>query len=104
MEYRKNFLKLNLLNGNRTSENRTSQLNGDTEVYSDVKLQLSVMKPIHVRWLIALYDYLRNQSVLTKKGFEKADIDNAVELDLEREDPMQIFYDKNLITQIYNSH
>ena len=52
----------------------------------DVKLQLSVMKPIHARWLIALYDYLRNQSVLTKKGFEKADND-AVELDLEREDP-----------------
>ena len=53
----------------------------------DVKLQLSVMKPIHARWLIALYDYLRNQSVLTKKGFEKADIDDAVELDLEREAP-----------------
>ena len=47
------------------------------------------MKPIHARWLIGLYDYLRNNSDSHKKGFKLAGIDEALdaEFEIEPEDP-----------------
>ena len=47
------------------------QTNARVEVYSvEIKTILSVLKPVHARWLIGLYDYLRNQPDLTKKDLK----------------------------------
>ena len=54
-----------------------------------MKLQLSVLKPTHARWLISLYDYFRNQPQLITKGFEQAGIIDAINLELETEDPFE---------------
>ena len=51
----------------------TRQLDSGTGVFVvDVKLQLSVLTPIHARWLISLYHYFHNQLELIIKAFEKA--------------------------------
>ena len=52
-------------------------------------MQLSILKPIHARWLISLYDYLRTQQEMIKKGFETAGICEALEIELESEDPFE---------------
>ena len=36
------------------------------------------MKPIHARWLVVLYDNLRNKPDVIRKGFEIAGIVEAV--------------------------
>ena len=53
-----------------------------TSQWDDVKLQLSVLKPIHVRWLISPYDYLQNKPELIKKGCKQAGINDAIDLEL----------------------
>ena len=69
--------------GNWYAKEVTSQLDDGTDVYSvDMKLQLPVLKPIHTKWLISLYDYLRNQPELIKKGFKQAGINDAIDLEL----------------------
>ena len=66
----------------------SAQLHGGAGVYAvDVKLQLSILKPIHARWLISLYDHLRSQPDLILKGFERAGINDALTIELENEDP-----------------
>ena len=65
------------------------QLGDGSNIYAvEVKLSLSVLKPIHARWLISLYDHLRNQRETIIKGFDKAGISEAISLpELEKEDP-----------------
>ena len=59
-----------------------------TDVYSiNVKTNLSIIKPIHAQWVIGLYDYLRNKTDFIIKGFEIAGITEAINFDLEPEDP-----------------
>ena len=68
----------------------SSQLDGGLDIYAvDVKTTLTVMKQIHARWLIGLYDYLRNNSDSHKKRFKLAGIDEALdaEFEIEPEDP-----------------
>ena len=48
---------------------------------------LTVMKPVHAKWVIGLYDHLRNSSALMTKEFEKAGITEAIESELDLEDP-----------------
>ena len=71
------------------SKQVTSQLAQGANVYDiEVKLVLSVLKPIHARWLISLYDHLRNNcSDSIKKGFRIAGIDDILLEELEAEDP-----------------
>ena len=37
------------------------------------------MKPVHAKWVIGLYDHLRNSSDLITKGFEKAGMTEVIE-------------------------
>ena len=68
----------------------SKQLENGTDIYSvDIKLQLSVLKPIHARWLISLYDHLRNKPELIVKGFDQAGISDALHIELENEDPFE---------------
>ena len=65
------------------------QVDSGVEVYSiDVNTKMSVLKPIHARWLIGLYDYLRNRDSTIRKGFEIAGIVEALSTELEPEDPL----------------
>ena len=56
---------------------------------TDVNTKLSVMKPIHARWLVGLYDHLQNKPEVIRKGFEMAGIVEAVTRELEPEDPFE---------------
>lgn len=47
------------------------------------------MTPIHARWLVCLYNYLRNNPDVVRKGFEMAGIVEAVTKVLEPEDPFE---------------
>ena len=64
------------------------QLDEGIEVFAiDIPLKLSVLKPIHGRWLLGLYDHLRNSKEIIMSGFESAGITEAVTQELPDEDP-----------------
>ena len=66
------------------------QVDNGVEVYPiDVNTKMSVLKLIHACWLIGLYDYLRNKDNTIRKGFETAGIVEALNTELEPEDPFQ---------------
>ena len=53
----------------------TKQLDKGANAYEiDVKMQLTILKPINARWLISLYDYLRTQQEMIRKGFDMAGV------------------------------
>jgi len=70
------------------SQQVTKQLSNGVNIY-DVKIEtgLTVMKPIHAKWIIGLYDHLRNSTELIRKGFKQAGITEAIDMELESEDP-----------------
>ena len=70
------------------SKQVTSQLAQGANVYDiEVKLILSVLKPIHARWLISLYDHFQNNcSNSIKKGFRITGIDDILLGEPEAED------------------
>ena len=49
----------------------------------EVNTNLTLTKPIHARWVIVLYDHLRNRTELIKNGFNQAGITEAVEKELD---------------------
>ena len=53
----------------------------------DVNIKLSVRRMIHARWLLGLYDDLRNKPEVIRKGFETVGIVETLTEDLEQEDP-----------------
>ena len=64
------------------------QLDERTEVYEiDIPLKLSILKPIHGRWLLGLYDHLRNNKEIIINSFKSAGITQAVTQELPDEDP-----------------
>ena len=59
------------------------QLDEGTEIYEiDVPLKLSLLKPIHGRWLLGLYEHLQNNKEIIFNGFESAGITEAVSQEL----------------------
>ncbi len=66
----------------------TDQINSGSTVYDvNVLLKLSIIKPIHARWLLGLYDHLRNSSDTIIKAFEMAGIKDSLTMELPSEDP-----------------
>ena len=66
----------------------TNKLEKGEDVYEiEVKTTLTVMKPMHARWIIGFYEYLRNRPGLTIKGFNQAGITEAIESELDPLDP-----------------
>ena len=63
--------------------------NGKSVYQVDVDTHLSRMKPIHARWVIGLYDKLRNSEKMIENGFKAAAITEALdpEKDFGEEDP-----------------
>ena len=72
------------------ARNIEAQLNSGIDVYSvEVSGKLSTIKPLHAHWLIGLYDHMRNNPKMIKKGFELAGINDAFTTELEPEDPVE---------------
>ena len=59
----------------------TDQIDSGRNVYDvNVPLKLSIIKPIHAKWLLGLYDYLKSSPTMIIKGFEMAGIKEAFEI------------------------
>ena len=70
------------------SQQVTMPLNEGSDVCAiNITLNLSVMKPIHARWLISFYDHMQNQVDLIKQSFYMAGIYDAIAMPLPAEDP-----------------
>ena len=66
----------------------TNQLEGGRSVYDvQVPLKLSVITPIHAKWLLGLYDHLSNSSDTIIKGIAMARVKGALMMELQLEDP-----------------
>ena len=62
------------------TEQLAKQLNeGKAPADVKVSLNLSEIKPLHVKWIYEMYEYLRGRSDLVLNGFESAGITEAVE-------------------------
>ena len=74
-----------------TSEIKKQMDNGKGIYEVDVDTRLSRMKPIHARWVITLYDKLRNSEKVIENGFTAAAITEALDpqKDFEDEDPFK---------------
>ena len=60
-------------------------------IYSiEVKCNLGKIKPIHAKWLLSLYDYLRVKEGMIINGFKQAGVEEALTIELEPQNP---FYD-----------
>ena len=58
---------------------RKSQLtNGKSQGDVKVSLKLSDLKPLHAKWMVEMYEYLKQQKESIIKGFEKAGIIKTV--------------------------
>ena len=77
---------------NRGSKNEvTNGLNKGKNVHqTDVDTKLSKMKPTNARWLISLYDKLRNSGEMIKSAFENASIMETIDnKEIPDEDPFK---------------
>ena len=74
-----------------TGEIKKQMDNGKSIYEVDVDTRLSRMKPIHARWVITLYDKLRNSEKVIENGFTAAAITEALDpqKDFEDEDPFK---------------
>ena len=69
----------------------TNGLNKGKNVHQiDIDTKLSKMKPIHARWLISLYEKLRNSNKIIKSAFENALVMEAIDnKEIPDEDPFK---------------
>ena len=66
----------------------TNQRKGGSNVYdAQVTLKLALIKLVHTKWLLSLYDHLRNSLDTITKGFAMAGIKDAFVMELPLEDP-----------------
>ena len=62
------------------TEQVTKQLNeGKDPVDAKVLLNLSLVKPLHAKWIFEIYKYLQGRNDLTINGFKAAGITDTVE-------------------------
>ena len=52
-----------------------------------ISIETSVIKSTHAKWLLGIYDHLRNSSDTIIKGFTMAGIKDALIMELPLEDP-----------------
>ena len=55
-------------------------MNGKAPGDVKVSLKLSDLKPLHAKWIVEMYGYLKQQKESVVKGFEKAGILDAVKM------------------------
>ena len=53
----------------------------------NIPLKLSDLKPTHAKWIIGLYDHLRNSEEMVLKSWEMAGLEEAFTMELPPDDP-----------------
>ena len=68
----------------------TKEIEKGTNVYPvNIKTKLSVVKPLHARWLISFYDHIQNNCEMIIKAFQMARITPIAEIEILDEDPFK---------------
>ena len=70
-------------------------MNGKAPGDGKVSLKLSDLKPLHAKWIVEMYGYLKQQKESVVKGFEKAGILEAVKMAQEVYAGVKILLTKN---------
>ena len=70
----------------------TKEIEKGTNVYSvNIETELSVVKPLHARWLVSFYDHIQNNHGMIIKAFQMAGITPIAEIKILDEDLLQTF-------------
>ena len=68
----------------------TKQIEKGTNIYSvNIETKLSVIKPLHARWLISCYDHMLNSREMIIKAFQMAGITPTAKIEIPDEDPFK---------------
>lgn len=71
----------------------------------EINTTLTNMKPIHVKWIIDLYDRLRNDpEMVKKKKFKEPGITSAIEEDIDPVDLKRIQTKKFINNSAFKKH
>ena len=55
----------------------------------NIETKLSVVKPLHAKWLISFYDHMQNNREMIIKAFHMAGITPIAEMEVPDEDPFK---------------
>ncbi len=68
----------------------TQEVNTGKDVYSiSIETKLSIVKPLHAKWLISLYDHMKNNPEMVTKSFKMAKILPLEDIVVPPEDPFE---------------
>ena len=80
----------------------TKEIEKGTNVYSvNIETKLSVVKPLHARWLISFYDHIQNNREMIIKAFQMEGITSIAEIEIPDEDllkPLAYIQSKRYLT------
>ena len=54
-----------------------------------VDLKISILKPLHARWVTQYYDHIRTNKDVVKNGWRRSGITDALKTKSPREDPFE---------------
>ena len=61
----------------------TNEIEKGTNVYSvNIETKLSVVKPLHARWLVSFYDHMQNNREMIITAFQMAEITLIAEIEI----------------------
>ena len=84
----KQFLKRKFENW--YAEQVTKEIEKEVNVLSvNIETKLSIVKPLHARWLISFYDHMQNNRQMIIKAFEMAGIIPIATIEVPDEDPFK---------------
>ena len=55
-----------------------------------VDLRISVLKPLHAKWVVQFYDYMRSNKDIILKGWRRSGVSAALEEPQRKEDPFEL--------------
>ena len=57
---------------------------------ASVDLRISVLKPLHAKWLVQFYDYMQSNKDIILKGWKRSGVSTALEELQRKEDPFEL--------------
>ena len=57
---------------------------------ASVDLRISVLKPLHAKWLVQFYDYMQSNKDIILKGWKRSGVSTALEEPQRKEDPFEL--------------
>lgn len=55
-----------------------------------VDLRISVLKPLHAKWIVQFYDYMQSNKDIVVKGWQRSGVSAALEEPQRKEDPFEL--------------